>query len=295
QNIIVVSIITCKVYTIGFAGRCATTSLDRAACVSVSHDAPAHSTWPVLRDLTRATILPHTDTQIYPERSNQDTVPYGVVVPGALSRSTWPARLATESATILHKTTFSVRYIGHETTCISWCLEPSEHEEFLLWSFCGLKNNNLLAIWRLKDQPSCGAAARVGGRNRSLSIVLVRGGGRRRCDDRRRGGGRGAGRRRRRGRTGGRVGRGGSDGTGGGGGGSGGGGGGRDDSGGGRGGSRVLLCGRVVLLHHLPEPVSRCPERRGGGAGGTVLCGRGRPLEQLVVEHAVHVQAGQQA
>jgi len=50
-----------------------------------------------------------------------------------------------------------------------------------------------------------------------------------------------------------------------------------------------------VLLHHLPEPVSRCPERRGGGAGGTVLCGRGRPLEQLVVEHAVHVQAGQQA
>jgi len=50
-----------------------------------------------------------------------------------------------------------------------------------------------------------------------------------------------------------------------------------------------------VLLHHLPEPVSRCPERRGGGAGGTVLCGRGRPLEQLIVEHAVHVQAGQQA
>lgn len=51
-----------------------------------------------------------------------------------------------------------------------------------------------------------------------------------------------------------------------------------------------MLGGRVVLLHYLPEPVSRCPERRGGR---TVLRrGRG-PLEQLVVEHAVHVQAGQ--
>lgn len=52
-----------------------------------------------------------------------------------------------------------------------------------------------------------------------------------------------------------------------------------------------MLRGRVVLLHHLPEPVSRRPERRGGG---TVLCGRGGPLEQLIVEHAVHVQARQQ-
>lgn len=53
-----------------------------------------------------------------------------------------------------------------------------------------------------------------------------------------------------------------------------------------------MLGGRVVLLHHLPEPVRRGPERSGGGA---VLGGHGGPLEQLIVEHAVHVQAGQKA
>lgn len=55
-----------------------------------------------------------------------------------------------------------------------------------------------------------------------------------------------------------------------------------------------MLGSRVVLLHHLPEPVRRGPERSGGG-GGAVLGGRGGPLEQLIVEHAVHVQAGQKA
>lgn len=52
-----------------------------------------------------------------------------------------------------------------------------------------------------------------------------------------------------------------------------------------------MLRGRIMLLHHLPEPVRRCPE----GRGGAVLGGRGGPLEQLIVEHAVHVQAGQQS
>lgn len=54
-----------------------------------------------------------------------------------------------------------------------------------------------------------------------------------------------------------------------------------------------MLSSRVVLLHHLPEPVGRRPERRSGR--GAVLCCRGGPLEQLIVEHAVHVQAGQQS
>jgi len=52
-----------------------------------------------------------------------------------------------------------------------------------------------------------------------------------------------------------------------------------------------VLGGRIVLLHHLPEPVGRWPERSGRGA---VVGGRGRSLEQLVVDYAVHVQAGQQ-
>jgi len=55
-----------------------------------------------------------------------------------------------------------------------------------------------------------------------------------------------------------------------------------------------MLRGRIVLLHHLPEPVGRRPEGK-RGRGGAVLRGRGGPLEQLIVEHAVHVQAGQQA
>lgn len=46
-----------------------------------------------------------------------------------------------------------------------------------------------------------------------------------------------------------------------------------------------MLGGRVVLLHHLPEPVSRCPQ----GRGGAILGGRGSSLEQLIVQHAVHV------
>lgn len=53
-----------------------------------------------------------------------------------------------------------------------------------------------------------------------------------------------------------------------------------------------MLGGRVVLLHHLPESVSRGPKRRGRGP---VLGGRGGPLEQLIVEQTVHVQTGQQA